>query len=82
MLAPLQPVRDLRLSGQVIHVGRSSMEVVVRMEALNKDAEDETIMLGTPLRQVTPFAHRFLQVDSVWSVVTVTRTKLHPSTHC
>ncbi|KAI0748818.1 HotDog domain-containing protein [Irpex lacteus] len=51
MLAPLYPVRDLRLSGQVIHVGRSSMEIVVRMEALepghtNEDAQGKTVMLG------------------------------------
>ncbi|KAI0085600.1 Thioesterase/thiol ester dehydrase-isomerase [Irpex rosettiformis] len=48
MLAPLYPVRDLRLSGQVIHVGRSSMEVAVRMEALPIDGkgEEQTVMLG------------------------------------
>ncbi|KAF7979101.1 hypothetical protein HWV62_43626 [Athelia sp. TMB] len=50
MLAPLYPVRDLRLSGQVIHTGRSSIEIAVRMEALGsdgtQDADDETIMLG------------------------------------
>ena len=46
MLAPLYPVRDMRLSGQVIHTGRSSMEVAVRMEALEKDGREQTIMLG------------------------------------
>lgn len=46
MLAPLNPVRDMRLSGQVIHTGRSSMEVAVRMEALEKDGREGTIMLG------------------------------------
>ncbi|OSD03700.1 Thioesterase/thiol ester dehydrase-isomerase [Trametes coccinea BRFM310] len=46
MLAPLYPVRDMRLSGQVIHTGRSSMEVAVRMEAVEKDGKEETIMLG------------------------------------
>ena len=46
MLAPLRPVRDLRLSGQVIHVGRSSMEVAVRMEALDRHGGEETVMLG------------------------------------
>jgi len=46
MLAPLYPVRDMRLSGQVIHTGKSSMEVAVRMEALEKDGGEETIMLG------------------------------------
>lgn len=45
-LAPMFPVRDMRLSGQVIHTGRSSMEVAVRMEALEKDGREETIMLG------------------------------------
>jgi acyl-CoA hydrolase len=48
MLAELNPVRDLRLSGQVIYVGTSSMEVAVRMEALNPNGSEETIMLGTP----------------------------------
>lgn len=49
MLAPLDPVRDLRLSGQVIYVGRSSMEVAVRMEALDADGREETIMIGESL---------------------------------
>lgn len=47
MLADLNPVRDMRLSGQVIFVGTSSMEVAVRMEALNPDGSEETVMLGT-----------------------------------
>ena len=46
MLADLNPVRDMRLSGQVIFVGTSSMEVAVRMEALNPDGREETVMLG------------------------------------
>lgn len=46
MLAYLSPVRDLRLSGHVIYVGKSSMEVAVRMEALNADGTEETVMLG------------------------------------
>lgn len=49
MLAPLHPVRDLRLSGQVIYTGRSSMEVAVKMEAMESDGTEETIMLGTEL---------------------------------
>ena len=52
MLAPLYPVRDLRLSGQVIHVGRSSMEIAVRMEMLPLDGtikEEQTVMLGALL---------------------------------
>ncbi|KAH7882156.1 thioesterase thiol ester dehydrase-isomerase [Phlebopus sp. FC_14] len=46
MLTPLHPVRDIRLSGQVIYTGRSSMEVAVKMEALDVDGEEETLMLG------------------------------------
>lgn len=46
MLAPLLPVRDVRLSGQVIYTGSSSMEVAVKMEAMNMDQEPETVMLG------------------------------------
>ncbi|KZT24926.1 Thioesterase/thiol ester dehydrase-isomerase [Neolentinus lepideus HHB14362 ss-1] len=47
MLAPLSPVRDMRLSGQVIYTGKSSMEVAVQMEALGKDGQgDETLLLG------------------------------------
>ncbi|EGO02868.1 hypothetical protein SERLA73DRAFT_176304 [Serpula lacrymans var. lacrymans S7.3] len=47
MLAPLHPVRDLRLSGQVIYTGKSSMEVAVKMEALGADMTDErTLLLG------------------------------------
>ncbi|KAH8115124.1 Thioesterase/thiol ester dehydrase-isomerase [Phellopilus nigrolimitatus] len=46
MLAPLHPVRDLRLSGHVIYTGRSSMEIAVKMEALGPDGHELTIMLG------------------------------------
>ncbi|KAI0776841.1 Thioesterase/thiol ester dehydrase-isomerase [Trametes elegans] len=46
MLASLYPVRDMRLSGQVIHTGKSSMEVAVRMEAIDKSGNEQTIMLG------------------------------------
>jgi acyl-coenzyme A thioesterase 9 len=49
MLAPLKPV-DLRLSGQVIHVGKSSMDVVVQLEALEKDGAEQTLMLGVFLK--------------------------------
>lgn len=45
MLASLYPVRDIRLSGQVVYTGRSSMEVAVKMEALDPDGE-VTLMLG------------------------------------
>ncbi|CAA7262575.1 unnamed protein product [Cyclocybe aegerita] len=46
MLAPLNPSRDLRLSGQVIYTGRSSMEVAVKMEAIGKDLPEETVLVG------------------------------------
>ncbi|KAF9264624.1 Thioesterase/thiol ester dehydrase-isomerase [Marasmius fiardii PR-910] len=48
MLGHLNPRRDLRLSGEVIYTGRSSMEVVVKMETMSgsADEKDETIMLG------------------------------------
>ena len=46
MLASLYPVRDIRLSGQVVYAGKSSMEVGVKMEALSADGKEETIMLG------------------------------------
>lgn len=47
MLAALDPSRDLRLSGQVIYTGRSSMEVAVKMESIGGDKPDETVLLGT-----------------------------------
>lgn len=47
MLAPIYPpLRDLRLSGHVIHTGRSSMEVAVQLVALGDDGAEETLMLG------------------------------------
>jgi len=46
MLAPLLPVRDLRLSGHVIHVGSSSMEITVKMDAVENDDSEDTLMLG------------------------------------
>ncbi|KAJ3753102.1 Thioesterase/thiol ester dehydrase-isomerase [Lentinula raphanica] len=49
MLRPLTPDYDLRLSGQVIFTGRSSMEVVVRIERIGSKGiqqKDETILLG------------------------------------
>ncbi|KAF7326874.1 hypothetical protein MVEN_02581300 [Mycena venus] len=36
MLSPLNPSRDLRLSGQVIYTGKSSMEVAVKMETIGR----------------------------------------------
>ncbi|KAJ3825325.1 Thioesterase/thiol ester dehydrase-isomerase [Lentinula raphanica] len=49
MLRPLTPDYDLCLSGQVIYTGRSSMEVVVRIERIGSKGiqhKDETILLG------------------------------------
>ncbi|PFH49311.1 hypothetical protein AMATHDRAFT_63445 [Amanita thiersii Skay4041] len=46
MLAPLHPNRDLRLSGQVIYTGSSSMEVAVKMESIGDNQPDETVLLG------------------------------------
>lgn len=44
MLAPLHPVQDIKLSGQIIHTGKSSMEIAVKMEAMT--GKQETMMLG------------------------------------
>lgn len=46
MLAPLDPTRDLRLSGQVIYTGRSSMEVAVKMETIGMGLPEQTVLLG------------------------------------
>ena len=46
MISPLYPVRDIRLSGSVIYTGKSSMEIVVKMEALEEDETERTLMLG------------------------------------
>ncbi|KAG8910201.1 hypothetical protein FRC02_007346, partial [Tulasnella sp. 418] len=48
MLKPLSSknVTDLRISGQVSYVGKSSMEVTVKMECLEANGNEETIMLG------------------------------------
>ena len=44
MLGNIQQVQDILLSGHVIHTGRSSMEIVVKMEGMQSQS---TIMLGT-----------------------------------
>jgi acyl-coenzyme A thioesterase 9 len=69
MLAPLDPARDLRLSGQVIYTGRSSMEVAVKMETIGMDQTEETVLLGMvfPIQKFTmvisnTFAGRFSMV--------------------
>lgn len=46
MLTQLNPSRDLRISGQVIYTGRSSMEVAVKMEATGMGQPEETVLLG------------------------------------
>ncbi|KAJ7619430.1 Thioesterase/thiol ester dehydrase-isomerase [Roridomyces roridus] len=46
MLSQLDPSRDLRLSGQVIYTGKSSMEVAVKMETIGMGKEEETVLLG------------------------------------
>lgn len=48
MLNPLNPRRDLRLSGHVIYTGRSSMEIAVKMESVAsaEESADETVLIG------------------------------------
>ncbi|KAF8154027.1 Thioesterase/thiol ester dehydrase-isomerase [Crassisporium funariophilum] len=46
MMSALNPARDLRLSGQVIYTGRSSMEVAVKMESTGMGEPDESILIG------------------------------------
>lgn len=55
MLAPLNPARDLRLSGQVIYTGRSSMEVAVKMETIGMNQPEETVLLGTMFVSISLF---------------------------
>jgi hypothetical protein len=57
MLAPIYPpLRDLRLSGHVIHTGRSSMEVAVQLVALGDGGVEETLMLGKGVGKNVKFA--------------------------
>ncbi|KAF8311104.1 Thioesterase/thiol ester dehydrase-isomerase [Clavulina sp. PMI_390] len=49
MVSPLTPanVTDIRLSGQVISVGSSSMEIAVKMEGIHsEDTSDQTLLIG------------------------------------
>ncbi|KAF8340512.1 Thioesterase/thiol ester dehydrase-isomerase [Cantharellus anzutake] len=49
MLQPLTPqdTSDLRISGQVIFVGASSMEVAIKLESVNETTgEEKTVMIG------------------------------------
>lgn len=62
MLSPLDPARDLRLSGQVIYTGHSSMEVAVKMESIGTGKPDETVMIGEPITRPF-FALVFLDLD-------------------
>jgi len=69
MLAPIYPpLRDLRLSGHVIHTGRSSMEIAVRLVALGDDGGEETLMLGRSVDSNVSFALPMtrMQDGSVW----------------
>jgi hypothetical protein len=73
MLLTLTPknVKDLRLSGQVIYTGRSSMEVVVKMETLNQTGREETIMLGEyNYQSIIQVIDRIKQGGSRWSAST------------
>lgn len=65
MLAPLRPV-DLRLSGHVIHVGKSSMDVAVQLEALGKDGSEETLMLGALFHISRNYPLIIFQDGSAW----------------
>ena len=63
MLSQLDPSRDLRLSGQVIYTGKSSMEVAVTMQTIGMGREEETVLLGELLclpisRDVLSLIHR------------------------
>ncbi len=83
MLTSLYPVRDMRLDGQVIHTGKSSMEIAVRMEAVGKDGTEKTVMLGTARPHIRPTIalNRSPQVDSAWSAEMHGHTRRLPSTH-
>ncbi|CAK5270984.1 unnamed protein product [Mycena citricolor] len=45
MLCPLEPSRDVRISGQVMYTGKSSMEIAVKVETISGGAE-QTVLLG------------------------------------
>jgi acyl-coenzyme A thioesterase 9 len=56
MLSQLDPSRDLRLSGQVIYTGKSSMEVAMKMETIGAGMEEETVLLGKHIHTVYVFS--------------------------
>lgn len=67
MLSPLTPqnVTDLRLSGQVISVGSSSMEIAVKMESIGSSSGvDKTLLIGMcpspifPVRKLNDYVRR------------------------
>jgi hypothetical protein len=73
MLNPINPRRDLRLSGHVIYTGRSSMEIAVKMESLASAEEggDETVLIGVlPSSLRVCFTHIHPQADSRWYAAT------------
>lgn len=81
MLHLLTPynVNDLRLSGHVIYVGKSSMEVAVRMESLDSNGKAiQTMMLGSSKNCMTVAVLILYQVASLWSVGTRLHTSLAP----
>ena len=81
MLAPLYPIRDIRLSGQVVYTGTSSMEVAVKMEGLGPNGEEETQMLGVwfPVGIFT-FTQSSVQVALRWFAEMRARVKHTQST--
>ena len=74
MLSPLTPmnVHDVRLSGQVISVGSSSMEVAVKMESVDSSGPDKTLLIGIfvvhPFKYVVSKWVYSLQVAFPWHV--------------
>ncbi|TFK17460.1 Thioesterase/thiol ester dehydrase-isomerase [Coprinopsis marcescibilis] len=46
MYQQVDPSRDLRLSGQVMYTGKSSMEIAMKMESIGGDQPDQTAMIG------------------------------------
>ncbi|KAG5644533.1 hypothetical protein DXG03_008187 [Asterophora parasitica] len=60
MLAPLNPARDLRVSGHVIYTGRSSMEVAVRIESIGLGLPDETVLIAASCRDAHTHKARFV----------------------
>ncbi|KAJ6554055.1 Thioesterase/thiol ester dehydrase-isomerase [Mycena vulgaris] len=71
MLSPLDPSRDLRLSGQVIYTGKSSMEVAVKMETIGMGMEEETVCrdaLTHRARNVHPLIRASAEEQALFSM--------------